>query len=251
MSNTKEINIKPSFEEWKATTGIQLAPDSAYSLYSLYDAVTIKKELKLSQENGEWIRYGQIAVIDIFYDAPNGKLYKLREKRNTLKPDWDHREALKLLLAGDTSGVIPSRDRITPTSISERLKLDGESIEDATVRALHEEVLDDTKEEIIEELGHDPFTDLDDILKSALIFGTSTTETKEANSDYNSYKGVAAIYDTFPSRIVFTNDINVPIRLINNIPQTMHAFEEGKYLNLYVWDEIDRNQVTGAEVTRR
>jgi len=224
----------PTFDEWIRDTGISLPDESPYNIESFYRAVVEENELRLIRENGELKRYGKVATVDVFYQTEDGKRYKLREVRYRLNQGRNHKEVLAELLKGDVRGVTPSPKRRAPNSISERIKLNGEVPEDATIRALHEELFNG----VLEDLDASAYSDLDNVLRENLKFGTPKRTEKAANESNNSYQGVASIYDNYPSTITFTPDMHVPIQIVNGIPQTLFEFAEGKYLNLYIWEEV-------------
>ena len=202
----------------------------------LYEAIYDGNELRLIYENGELIRYGKVAVMDVIYEdkAPDGKRYRAVEDRNIVKKGVNPEEALRRILEkNDRSGVVPSPARPSH-GLSERIKLNGENIRLATVRGLKEELFDG----ILATMEPGAYPDLDQVLLDNLVFESAKRVVRDANAFGNSFPGITSVYDSYPSTIVFTSDMHVPIPTIDGVPQTLFALEEGKYINLIHWEEI-------------
>jgi len=237
MSNHPESSQTPSFEEWSASLPFPMF--GPYTKRSLHEAIYDRHELILTYQENEWIRYGKIAASNVFYHTPDERLYRLEEVRYTLVPGKDYHEVLQELLASGTSdGVTDSPPRKSPYSITERMIMPHETREQGTLRAFHEEVFDDTIRDSIAELGYDQYEDLDEVLQEHIEYIGEDVEIKTPFQQGNSYQGLGARYDHYVSQIIFDQDIHTPIQLVNNVPQTLYSFEEGKYLNMYVWKDV-------------
>lgn len=226
--STSETEL-PGFETWKSSLSFTLAPDSPRGLTQLYNDIKRNEVALITLESGETARYGKVAAVDVFYRAADGKVYKVEEQRYKLNPG----RTLDEFLAGDETAAIASSARPALSSLSERINLDGESPEDATIRALKEEIFHEALAGREEE-----FPDMDKTLKEHVQLGQPKRAIRAKDAIGNSYQGLTSILDEYPSVITFTPDTHVPITTVNDVPQALYEYEHEKgYVNLFVWKE--------------
>jgi hypothetical protein len=222
-----EIDI-PTFSEWISIAKIQLAPDSPRTLEQLYDDIFYKQEVSIITEDGEVKRYGRVATIDVYYKVGEVK-YKLHEKRFKLKPG----RTLSEFLAGNIDAATSSAARPTKNSISERMKLNGEDPKDATIRALHEELFSSVESSYDLEI-------LTATILEHLHIGEPVKVKRSGDAKGNSYQGIPSILDEYPSEITFTPEMQVPIQIVNGIPQRLYEYDNLKgYINLFEWKVVN------------
>jgi hypothetical protein len=220
----------PTFDAWKSSLRIELHPDSPRSLQQLYRDIFVSQEVSLVEDAGRVTRFGKVACIDVYFSAEDVR-YKLQEERNKLRPGKSFQD----VLSGDPDALEPSAPRPAWNSLSERMKLDGETPVDAAVRALHEElftsgnvVVSDT----VPQLG----ATLRSHLKPAVEF-TKRVE-RAADAPGNSYRGIPSVLVQYNFEITFVAGMQVPIKVIDGVPQPLYEHVTGKpYVNIFRWQK--------------
>ncbi len=226
----------PQFSDWVAgKRGIGDLLANRGQLPDLYAGVE-NKDFTIIRVNGELRRYCRVPEADIFYQIGQ-KRYKVRETGYEIKPErlGDVEGVLEEVESGNMNCVTFSRSRDNSNSISERSKLTGESREVATVRMVHEELF----RTVLEKIGKDKFPHIKELIRVNLDYGESYVSKKGPDEKGNSFKGLPVVYFMQPATITFTPEMHVPIRIVEGVPQNLYELEEERYINVFVWDEVD------------
>jgi hypothetical protein len=167
-------------------------------------------------------------MIDVFYEAQNGKKYKLHEKRYKLQEG----KTLDDFLVGDATAAIPSPARPSRYSLSERMKLVGETALEASVRAI--------KDEPFGAIDLEGFPNWRETTLENMVLSEPAVRNRLPQDPGNSYKGLASRLEEVCANVTFKHGMQVPIAVDNlGRPQRLYEYVADKgYVNLFEWEEI-------------
>ena len=232
----------PVYEDWLSmwtakNHDTELLTDPTL-LPALYAGVA-SRDFTLIRVDGQVGRYCRVPEADVFYQIGR-KRYRIRETGYTINSDRrsEAEKVLEEVKSGDMQGVTLSRVRANGNSISERGKLNGETREEATIRMISEELFETS----LHSASEDAYPDLEQIIQENLSYSDSYVSRRGPSHPLNSFKGIPVVYFMHPAAITFTPEMDVPVLVEENLPQSLYELEEGKYINVYSW-ERDR-QIT-------
>lgn len=225
---------QPTFEEWLAGEAAEIVLDvnSPRNLRQLYEDIYLLGEASIARgPSGEVVRHGKAVMIDVIYQDQNGKKYKLHEKRHKLQDG----KTLEDFLMGDRDAGIPSPARPSRYSLSERMKLDGETAQEASIRAI--------EEELFASADLNAYPNWKQIVLDNLELSEPTVRYRLPKDLGNSYRGLASSLEEVHGQITFRADMEIPIaRDESGKPQRLYEFVAEKgYVNLFEWNEIIEN----------